>query len=51
MVRFFGKKLKVKKAYFWGFSDKNEKIEYVFKKEMKSLLYKTFLIFFLGGLE
>ena len=48
---FFWKNLKVKNAYLGGFSVKIEKNEYVFGKEMKSLLYKSTLIFFLGGSE
>ena len=48
---FFRKNLKVKNAYLGGFSVKNERNEYVFGKEMKSLLYKCTLIFFLGGSE
>ena len=43
--------LKVKNSYLGGFSVKNEKNEYVFGKEMKSLLCKSTLIFFLGGSE
>ena len=49
--RFFGKNLKVKKAYFGAFLVKNEKNKYVFGKEKKSLLYKSTLTFPLGGLE
>ena len=44
-------KLKVKNAYLGGFLVKIEKNKYVFGKEMKSLLYKSTLIFFLGGSE
>ena len=42
---FFLKNLKVKNAYLGGFSVKIEKNENVFGKEMKSLLYKSTLIF------
>ena len=42
---FLRENLKVKNAYLWDFSAKNEKKYYVFRKEMKSLLYKSVLKF------
>ena len=41
----FKKKLKGKNDYLGDFSAKNEKNDYVFRKEMKSLLYKSVLRF------
>ena len=43
--------LGLKNAYLVGYFVKNEKNKYVFGKVKKSLLYKSVLIFFLGGLE
>ena len=48
---FLRKNLKVKKAYLGDFSAKKEKKNYGFGKQMKSLLYKSVLVFILGGLE
>ena len=48
---FSEKSLKVKNAYLGDFSVKNEKHEYVYRKEMKCLLYKSTLFLFLGGSE
>ena len=45
---FFGKDIKVKKAYFGDFLVKNPKIKYVLYKKKKSLLYKSALTFLLG---
>ena len=45
--RFFGKNLKVKNAYLEDLLVKMKKINMYL--EMKSLLYKSTLIFFLGG--
>ena len=42
---FLRKNLKVKKRLFGGLFGKNEKNDYVFKKEMKSLVYKSVVRF------
>ena len=43
--RFLVKNLKVKNAYLGDFSAQNEKNNYVFRKQLKSLLYKSVLKF------
>ena len=50
MCGFIGKKLNVKNAYSGGFLAENEDNKYVFGEKMKTLLYKSVVTFFLGGL-